>query len=212
MKTYLAYYVLIVALFSFCKKDNKTEPAAQNIRPEKTIYVSNELKEWAYFNIGSYWIYKDSINNTLDSVYVYKITSAFKTQLALDTNRIYEEITIWFGGYSAVMDWILSGNTIRRVVGVNNVMQIFNLDTTLTVNLPAYGTNKNYSISNFSVLNTNYGNVRCFAFKYLFFNPHQTNFDVYETNYWKKNIGIVKSLYGQPNSSIRKLLRYHVTQ
>ncbi len=218
------FLIVCMVFFMSCKKSandpvlasNTNSPTATTSsppKPTKTIYISNELKQWAYFDVGTYWIYKDSTDNSLDSIYVYNVTSEFKTYPAQDTNRIYEEIRIWFRGYTVDLDWILKENGIERFGGKYSRMRVFDLDTSSIAQLPAYGANKNYSISNFNVLNTNYGNVRCFGFKY-FFNGynHTPSFDYYEINYWKKNIGIVKKLAGQYSDYSSSLLRYNIVQ
>ena len=44
---------------------------------EKTYYldIPSELKDWGYFKEGSYWIYKESNTNKIDSIYVVSVSS-----------------------------------------------------------------------------------------------------------------------------------------
>jgi hypothetical protein len=64
MKRYLFLFSLLVltTLYS-CQKDKKC-------RELSPILLEQEMKDWIYFQPGSYWIYEDSVTNTVDSVYV----------------------------------------------------------------------------------------------------------------------------------------------
>jgi hypothetical protein len=66
MKHYLILFsLLVLAAISGCKKDKKC--------PNVSItYLEQEMKDWIYFDSGSYWIYIDSVTGAYDSVYVTK--------------------------------------------------------------------------------------------------------------------------------------------
>ncbi|MBI2269829.1 MAG: hypothetical protein HYU69_05660 [Bacteroidetes bacterium] len=56
--------VLIILLTIACKRDPKTVPN------KGTILAPQNLLDYAYFKVGTWWVYKDSITNKRDSLYV----------------------------------------------------------------------------------------------------------------------------------------------
>jgi hypothetical protein len=64
MKNYLFLISLLaLATLNSCIKDKKC-------REKQPILLEQEMKDWIYFQPGSYWIYEDSVTKTVDSVYV----------------------------------------------------------------------------------------------------------------------------------------------
>lgn len=87
--------VLIIFLFLFvyqCKEDDSTTPSDSNgvrtdttdVVPEDTVYVSNELKSYYYFPIGSYWVYK-----RLDSISIYDTATVVRQSTQITFNKSY---------------------------------------------------------------------------------------------------------------------------
>lgn len=218
-KVVLFLCVVLTILFSFCqKKDpNPSQPSANTTsgtysnppKPYRTEYISKELREWAVFNVGSYWIYNDSINGIIDSVYVSSIDSTFYRYNSLqDSDIVYESINVHFGSTYGFSDYSL--NTGDYIFGSNRV-SVFKLDTAKTsVTIWA-----NIDIPQLSVFGNNYNNVRYF----YFWENHQAQsafFIITEKNYWAKNIGVIKrrgyqSYYGGFNQNL-ELIRYNVAQ
>jgi hypothetical protein len=59
--TFLTYSILTLSFFQSCEKKCI----------EKTpILLEQEMKDWVYFQSGSYWVYEDSITKAIDSVFV----------------------------------------------------------------------------------------------------------------------------------------------
>ncbi len=87
MKFCILFILSFLFAFTSCKKDEDTPPVVRT-----DVLVSSSLKDWGYFKKGSYWIYKDSIDNSLDSVYVTSITVSTSTTTAHNV----ENITIRF--------------------------------------------------------------------------------------------------------------------
>lgn len=86
MKTYLLIIVAICLFTTSCKKDT-SEPKAP--APVKEILISTDLVSYLNFKQGSYWIYKDSITQQMDTVI------AIKSALGFDDERDPESDTIF---------------------------------------------------------------------------------------------------------------------
>ncbi|MCZ2128988.1 MAG: hypothetical protein LC109_01850 [Bacteroidia bacterium] len=64
-KSILFISIAILATISSCIKDKKCPDIS-------TILIEQEMKDWMFFDSGSYWIYIDSVTGAYDSVYVTK--------------------------------------------------------------------------------------------------------------------------------------------
>jgi hypothetical protein len=62
MKKYFLIFSFVLVVTA-CKKEET-----------KYIKLSSEMKEWAWFKPGSYWVYQNEATGELDSVYVIKDT------------------------------------------------------------------------------------------------------------------------------------------
>ena len=60
--------LLMLCLFSCKKKASDTKPQPQT----PAVYVDEGLKNYFDYQVGSYWIFYDSVNNNIDSMFVYR--------------------------------------------------------------------------------------------------------------------------------------------
>jgi hypothetical protein len=58
---FLIYCIITFSLLQSCEK---------KCQDKKPILLEQEMKDWIFFQIGSYWIYEDSISKSIDSVYI----------------------------------------------------------------------------------------------------------------------------------------------
>ncbi len=235
MKTwnrYLILFVLFGLLFSFChKKDKNTEPidnssiqttSSNPTKPYRTVYVSNSLKGWGMFNVGSYWIYRDSLTAILDSVYVSSIDTTYTKQFyKSDSDIVIEKIHVKVKG--SLLDYynLKSDDIIYYNPNPNFAYDVpcFALDTSFyNANLPQFP-QVNSTISSLTIFGNQYLGVRHFRTT-NYFQMHSSGlFYISESHYWKKNIGIVKIRhYDLMGSSwgdgyrCKELVRYNVIQ
>lgn len=220
---FLTVVVLLGLLFSFCKKKDSYSPEPQPTpapttppKPYRTVYVSNELKEWGLFNVGSYWIYRDSITGSTDSVYVSSIDTTYAlNEYTADSNLLCESINVNFksnlGFYKHSMYSLFYSS--HDIIFGKNGPPIFKLDTTI---IPVNGIKQNVDIPTINVLGNNYSNVRYLMF-YAYYSLHSSAYWIVEKSYFKKNVGLVKNIgspCGCPGGTYKylELVRYHVTQ
>ncbi|MBK6521652.1 MAG: hypothetical protein IPG08_04605 [Sphingobacteriaceae bacterium] len=83
MKFCILFILSFLFVFFSCKKEEDPAPIVRT-----DVLVSSSLKDWGYFKKGSYWIYKDSIDNSIDSVYVTSITVSTSTTTAHNVENI----------------------------------------------------------------------------------------------------------------------------
>lgn len=74
IKTTFSALLLLMVIFTSCKKDKKEIEKIPD--PPKTIWVSKISKSLYpfLFDNGSYWIYKDTISNVIDSISLTSIS------------------------------------------------------------------------------------------------------------------------------------------
>lgn len=224
---FLIFCVFLGVLFSFCHKKGSDEPQpivnssstsgthSNPPKPYKTVYVSNELKEWGLFDVGSYWIYRDSITGVVDSLYVSSIEVTTPTLYYTgDSNVVSETISIKTNGY---VSFILSSypyDHISMYYQYPSYGSFFNLDSNIIDS--QYGVLMNYSKSSLTVLGNIYSNIRYTRVLYSFYAQSSGQYFRDYGNYWKKNVGRIKFRnYLIPQSSqyyCKELLRYSVIQ
>lgn len=219
---YLLLSVLVTFLFTFCHKKN-TEPINNSstttnynpIKPFRTVYVSDSLKEWGLFNVGSYWIYRDSVTTATDSVYVSSIeVSNLSQYYTVDSNIVVETIKIKTNGYDYFILSSYPHDNISMYYQAGMYAPFFNLDSTIIY--PQEGMLNNYSTSNVNVFGNTFSNVRYTRVRYSFWVQSSGQYFREYGNYWKKNVGRIKWRdYMVPQNSAwycKELIRYNVSQ
>ncbi len=58
-------FILIISIFICQRCKKKTEPIITY-----TFRIPQQLYDYAYFKVGTYWVYQDSVTSIIDSVYV----------------------------------------------------------------------------------------------------------------------------------------------
>jgi len=211
---YLKVIVCIIILFAGCKK--KTEPPFYKI--------SDEIKSYGDFKIGSYWIYKNDSLNIEDSIYIdsyyYKIWE-IRENLSNDSKLNYKYETISISSENSQHTHTLNftlGNNYKLLIDEQDLVnklgwsiEFFNnnLIENIIVN----------NIDSLSISNIKYNNI-------IYQKSIVTTYDVHNgdgintittkdtVEYWlAKNVGVIKRIV--KNSYYREelnLLRYNVVQ
>jgi hypothetical protein len=226
--SYLILFILFGLLFSFCHKKDPDHQTYKLIshssinttssdppKPYRIVHVSNSLKEWGLFNIGSYWIYRDSLTAIIDSVYVSSIDTTYtKDSYKSDSDIVNENIHIKVNGnQNDYYNLDARAGAINYIYFPNHYGYCFRLDSTIIYTSPDF---ENSTIPLFNVLSNTYTNVRHFRFKYSFGIHSSGNYYVAESHFWKKNIGRVKvrhyDIMMGDSYQCKELLRYNVIQ
>ena len=139
MKYKFLFIILIFSLITSCVKDYpiepkplppppKGQPAPLPAKPYRTVFVSDSLKGYGQFKVGSYWIFRDSITSLTDSVYVNSITSYFITldytidSLPIFGNTFYNARHISYAhsfyGHSTGIIWIFGDVYWKKNIGI----------------------------------------------------------------------------------------------
>ena len=78
-------FLLLLLSQASCKKDKSPDPGP--------LYIPQEVKDYAQFKPGTYWVYIDSVSGRVDSQYVFYLKKGFDTLTIYDNpSRAYE----WF--------------------------------------------------------------------------------------------------------------------
>ncbi|MDZ4664876.1 MAG: hypothetical protein SGJ15_08380 [Bacteroidota bacterium] len=198
MKFITLFILSFICVFTSCEKEEDPVPVVRT-----DVLVTPALKEWGYFKKGSYWIYKDSIDNSIDSVYITSITVSTSTSTAHNI----ENITIRFNDPD--YEYALCSYPYDRIErrGARNTI-IFNPVYTATTSTYGYGINNNYNVDTLkNVAGNTYANLRCIYYSYQYASQSSTTYlwEV-ERAYWKKNVGRVKKC---PFPSTPSTINYH---
>lgn len=207
---------LVIVFFSFCKKESETRTTIHILeKPTKNIPLSNAVKDWGLFQVGTYWIMQDSVTQTKDSIYVVSVESSNSSPLyySVDSNAIYQQIKISFNSNPVMSSFTLRSDAIILSKGSEDIL-VFIEDTTKKL-YPIYnGAPINKSLSTYTISANVFTNIR-FSYLTVYHDvPHyHTFYYSYTGTYWKKNLGMIKFQYIAPDyRNVRELLRYHIVQ
>ena len=187
-------------------------------KPDKIISLSNKIKEWGYFKVGSYWIMRDSVTGFLDSVYVQSVSTSFHKYYTLsDSNILAEETTINFG-FNANMPLFLGQlklasypyDYISEQVYCTEY-SIFIIDST-KIGGNGSGIILNKEAGNYQVLSNDYANVRLINESFKFACHSGPQVWIRESYYWVKKIGMIKKRRTVESLQVYELLRYKIYQ
>lgn len=221
MRIHLMLIFITVFLLTACKK-KEPEDVTSPPKPTKTIPVSQEIKDYAYFKTGSYWIVRNDTTNSTDSVYVSSIQNVTYTLNSSQSDTIIsaQQIILKFQSASFHTTYTISSypndNVSAHFItskGNRISFRILELDT-LT---PAIEIVENSVIPNITIGGMNYSDVRYIDCFFGYVEPSSPQVYYYETNYWKKHVGLLKTKsqfsamefgHWEPLS----VIRYNVTQ
>jgi hypothetical protein len=200
----LAFITLSVS----CKKDKDEQPTPA---PAEPVVLSEELKSYGLFQPGTYWIYKNTSDNSIDSIYVTAVgllpISGENLQIKFGMNDTLPQY------YNPFKTFVLGNNDKREEILVDG-LNLFRTDSTYLVNPTEIGVSENSSVGPLLVQNQNYGTCRRIKFKTLNYHAaSQTHFDHTYEVFWKPHIGIVKMVQsGHSSLGSWELIRYDVKQ
>ena len=214
------FNLILISILYFgaisCKKDSKPTqdpPKPTTVVPTKTktVYVSNAIKEWGLFQIGSYWIVKDSVTSNIDSVYVTAVNTQTRSNWVGDTNFIEEQIVIDFSNYVLHTRHHLSSYPKDNIKVSQSApyITIFQTDTS-SVNSFGLVNFKYYPLC--TIAGNNYTNLLREYHSHNVLQPSHSTILVYEESYWKKNVGILKLNQQGGALGIKEVIRYSVIQ
>jgi len=188
--------IILSALYS-CRKKHKLS----------TIYLQSGILEWCDYKPNSFWIYNDTITNSIDSFYLF--------------NRI-EDIVEDIDRYGANIQFIIhyinnnDSNFQASILPVDSYRSYYDswligVKFNFSVNSICVGNNFNGAncegiIDTLKINNYDYSNVICYR------NPFGESV-VY--SYWAKHIGVVRRVEMNKDSTILHvwdLIRYNVIQ
>jgi hypothetical protein len=223
MKNYILACILIcIFVFSIsCKRDPAIiQPQTSNNSPFYGRTDSFLIRNFI-FNPGSYWIYKDSVLNTIDSCYVI--------------NRIMRDTILSFPSYSPSVgpitayerDYYNSKSIIANQYNYyisNNFIWFFNTFDIYAIELMYDSSNTFVAtyygkpiISTYTIGGVSYTNVyKCFFTthsQYVPPYPPPLSANVPDSGYYylKSGVGIIKTVfYFGWDKKVYSLLRYHI--
>ncbi len=200
-----------------CKRDQEILPIIQH-NTQTHFYdtiINPKLIQNYLFNTGTYWIYKDSGTNVIDTCTVDSTKTGYQSYFQRPGNPGGIAYTVLFKYIQNVRKcqfpckYVLFSNNIFMDKINSACSQIFgltNVDTSGSINL----TVKDLFFANYSIGVNTYSNV----YKLFYRNPCPDNYiDIPDSGYYymKAGIGIIKSEYyinGQ--KSVYELEDYHI--
>lgn len=204
---FCVYILAILFVFLSCKKEEDPQPVSRTDFP-----VSAAIKSWGYFKKGSYWIYKDSLDNTLDSIYVTNVSVTTSTTNTHNVENFSIEFNDPYYNY-ALVSYPFDRLEKRAIIN----MVIFNPSYSSTTTTYGGGINYNYDVDSLkNVAGNTYADLRYIYYSYQYSSTTNSSY-IWEVDrsYWKKNVGRIKKCFmpGTPTSyRANELLRYSVQQ
>jgi len=203
MKRFL-FVSIILLLFSLSITECKKKQVV-------TEYIPGELKEYALFQPGSFWIYKNENTGTFDSTYISeKPEFTYYSESSYD-NTITEICHIFYNGpfiqttyldpYTYTMGFIRYG---FEAIQSNSFVpgRIFQLDGATTLKYFPL-------VDSMTLSNKTFHNVFVTQWQYI-----TSQGDTFRnTSYFVKKIGLIKFNHKEPNADTTwHLINYHTLQ
>ncbi|MFZ4799806.1 MAG: hypothetical protein ACOYMA_20105 [Bacteroidia bacterium] len=210
---------------------SKTPPGSNNTPTiacdsTNTVLIPEDMKARFYFKQGTYWIYKNIDNGEIDSMWVYISNNGIgpisKKVHAFGWNKCYESFSYEMHNktYSVNNYYINYGISLYPKDGNNLNNELFEIQQLSPLN--------NYKGSyHIYVEGVNYSNQQGADINYLdsivndekkifknvlnIYYPNGTSSDIYSNMYYVKNIGLVKFVRSNDNSTW-ELIRYKINQ
>ncbi len=226
MKNFTIFCMLCIIIVS-CKKDAKIETTttqinSQNLpnnlppKPIKKINIPDSIKSYSFFKIGTYWVYKDSIDGSIDSTYVTSIDTSYTLVVTnVDSNYLYENYKIYLSSnfrysyFSVLAD--NPNDVISNMYGIpdNHPFSVFSINNKTQA---GSGCCDSYPVNNLLVSGISYFGIRYF-YGYFNFTVPSGGYTAGGQFYWKKGIGVLKYLdILKSGKHFRELIRYQVVQ
>ena len=213
MKLLLTSLILGIGIF-FLTSSSCERPGDEM---KETAYLSDSLKAYCDFQVGSYWIYQDSVSKKLDSVYVYMRNTDIRYSRYLDKD-VESIISFYKYGSDTVIKKLIYDFGNDYYFTVRDVKVDYNYDFPVFVveKSPIFDNDINTALtktyhSNLRIGNKLYKNV--VKFNYMDNSSNSEIDDSYHrfrACYFVKGIGMVKQEYR--DGRIFELVRYQVQQ
>jgi len=145
----IVFSMFIIGLFSCTPKKNTS-----------TVYVNAGLKNYFNYQVGSYWVFYDSLNNIYDSICVTNYDDNFE----LTNNISNENVSIGIYGFylnstTDGMEWPIVLGGIKATLFVNDITYRFTENFPFFTGLQSFAGSDPYPISSFtSLIGSNYIN------------------------------------------------------
>jgi hypothetical protein len=200
IKNYFLFLVIGTSILHSCNKK-------QNVL---TYYIPNELKEYAVFQPGSYWVFKNDLTEKFDtSNIIIAPNFSYYHEGGYNSDPIWEKCTLYYKGsflFSAYLDpYLYSLDIHGHVFEPLNPQsftpgKVFKLDARTTLNYSGI-------IDTLTIFGKSYQNV--FTTTNSFVN--QQNDTVNNICYFVKMIGLIKYIHSEAGQdSTWSLYDYHV--
>lgn len=202
--------ILTVALPS-CKKDKASDDPS---KPIKEVRITTEQRAYGYFLNGSYWIFRDTVTNSLDSFYVARQQVNYTERLINDTLFRFESIHTFLAGSTHSM---IIGMVSDPVMYPNPESVIFLTYSKYTAGPSVLHSTNSYSIGNASISNSIYSDsvdvqnkwykhIRTSYFSHAIDSPNELATGIAQ---WQKNGGLIKlkSVYNGSEKNLQLIRR-----
>ncbi len=215
MRTYKILFFLITScIVNFsCSKD-KGPAIANDVKISKHIKLSDNIKEWALFKLGSYWIVKDSVTNTQDSIYLTSVVTNTNSKYSPnDTVVTAEETQLTFSSDKFYYSYKICSYPNDHVETMDHFFTVFQTDTAYLLKSPG-GIQDFRRFPNLNIGGNTLNDLIYVMYSYTLTLHSNPNTGYYaEKSYWKKNIGVVKRRYlVSTNPQTIEMIRCNVIQ
>jgi hypothetical protein len=214
----LCFYFMLSILGSSCKDKDDPSPG--------TLYLSQDLKDYAYFKVGTWWVYEEETSHDFDSVYLY---SSLDTIITFDGSSTtpdgtYESIDMNAHSFYDEYNYNMWANTTWPTIGgkralntdkfkpgdyVGETVAFFD-HAKLNDFMGTYINNGKVTLvelqDSMIISNNIFHGVR------KFYDNSNSNEHYSPTNYYySKNIGLIRKEVLSTNK-VWNLVRYHIVQ
>ena len=207
----LVFTLIICLIILFCTNCNQCE-TTQCTEGNTESKISNVIKKYFYFKVGSWWVYENEISLERDSIYVVRDRierimgdeschcdeSLFvRSGSSMDDSLFYNTDSYMTKAISFMRVHVGSSNyddTYRFEVLTDTSLKLENQHNGIITFLPSY-----------KGINDEFKNVyRCFY--------HKALTDYLSDSYFAPNIGLIRFRYKEGDGSYWDLVNYHVIQ
>lgn len=166
--------------------------SCEGTRECEEYYFTEEYKSFACFESGSYWVYKDTAQNVIDSITLISQRITFNPYCNYESNPhevLYQEFT---SSFSSNVKLYVSGYANLDDEMSYNSQPSFSFPLGIFI-IPEAENEYNYLLDSLEVNGAIYKNIRVHIEKAPI-NRHKNTF------YWAKNIGLIRKVIQSPSS------------
>jgi hypothetical protein len=181
-------------------------------KKKETHYIPSYIKQYSFFQIGSYWIYKNNKTAFIDSCFITNSPNVTFHDLTGMNNEIWETFNIQYNHSLIYESWYMFDqyhiglHSNFDVIGMSGssltlgyTYKVSGLDSKIFTNLFIFDTLILNGTKHFNVLNTKYSEIS---------NTNDTSKYFF---YFEKYVGLIKIVhYDRGKDTTWSLIRYHV--